>query len=93
MTTCSGESCSFGLQSVSFVNVHSLCMCVFLFWVLGGVWDWVVLIPDHTLSIYLGFLGLHRRPMTMVFHLTYCWKNLSIYYSIFIIAFISFFYN
>ena len=51
MTTCLGKSCSFGLLSMSFVNVYEF-VCVLLSLL---VCDWdvgFVLIPDHCLSIY-----------------------------------------
>ena len=55
MTACLGKSCSFGLLCVSFVNVYQLlCMCVLLPCCFGGgMWDLIVLIPDHCLSIYI----------------------------------------
>ena len=54
MTTCSGKSCSFGLLCVSFVNVYQiLCASFFPFGTEGGMWDVIVLVPDHCLSIYL----------------------------------------
>ena len=55
MITCLGKSCSFGLLCVSFVNVYQfLCVCLsFPFGFEGGVWDLIVLIPDHCRSIYL----------------------------------------
>ena len=53
MTTYLGKSCSFGLLCVSFVNVYQICVCPsFPFGIEGGVWDVIVLIPDHCLSIY-----------------------------------------
>ena len=52
MTTCLGKSCSFGLLCVSFVNVTS-CVCPsFPFGFECGMWDLIVLIPDHCISIY-----------------------------------------
>ena len=59
MTTCLGKSCLFGLLCMSFVNVYQIvCVCVcpsFRFGIESGMWDVVVLIPDHCLSIYLNF--------------------------------------
>ena len=57
MTTCLGKSCSFGLQCVSFVNVYQFCVCVLLspFGFEGVIWDWIVFIPGHCLSIYFVF--------------------------------------
>ena len=57
MTTCLGKSCSFGLLYMSFVNFGQI-LCVFVFprfVIEGGMWDVIVLIPDHCLSIYLYF--------------------------------------
>ena len=49
MTTCLRKSCSF----VSFVN-ECICECTsFPFGFEGGVWDLVVLFPDHCPSFYL----------------------------------------
>ena len=56
MNTCLGKSCSFGLLCVSYVGVdHILCVSIFPFGIEGGMWDVIVLIPDHCLSIYLSF--------------------------------------
>ena len=53
MTTCLGKRCLFGLLCVSFVNAYQfVCVSFFLFVFEGGVWDLIVLIPDHRLSIY-----------------------------------------
>ena len=53
MTTCLGKSCSFGLLRVSFVGVcQILCVCPsFPFDIEGWMWDVIVLIADHCLSI------------------------------------------
>ena len=51
LTTCLGKSCSFGLLCVSFVGV---CQILYV-GVEGRMWDVIVLIPDHCLSIYLGY--------------------------------------
>ena len=41
---------------VRFVNVIKFCVChSFPFGILGGMWDMIVLIPDHCLSIYFNF--------------------------------------
>ena len=57
MTICLGKSCSFGLLYVSFVGVGQiLCVSFFPFGIEGGMWDVIVLIPDHCLSIYLAVL-------------------------------------
>ena len=52
MTTCLGKSCSFGLLCKSFVNILSLCVNPFHFGFDGGMWDLIVFVPDHCLSIY-----------------------------------------
>ena len=68
MNKCMRMSCSFGLPCVSFVKAyHFVCVvCACLSWALvkfctcasfsfgikGGMWDVIVLIPDHCLSIY-----------------------------------------
>ena len=54
MTICLEKSCSVGLLCVSFVNVYQFLCVNFL---RGGMWDVIVLIPDHCLSIY--FFCLH----------------------------------
>ena len=46
MSTCLGKSCSYGLLCVSFVNVYQ-CVCVCL----CGMWNLIVLVPDHCLSL------------------------------------------
>ena len=56
MTTCLGKSCSFGSLCVSFFNVLSVCVSSsFPFGSEGGMWDLILLIPDHCLSIYLEY--------------------------------------
>ena len=53
MTTCLGKSCLFEQLYVSFVGVGQiLCVSSFPFRIEGGMWDVIVLIPDHCLSIY-----------------------------------------
>ena len=54
ITICLGKSCSFGLPCVSFVNVYQfVCVCAsFPFGFEGGVWDLIVVVPDHCLSFY-----------------------------------------
>ena len=54
MSTCLGKSCSFGLLCVSFVNVNQFCVCPsFLSGFECGMWDLIVLIPDHFIYVYL----------------------------------------
>ena len=57
MTTCLVKNCSFGLLSLSFVNVYQfVCVCAsFPFVFEDGIWDLVVLISDHCLSIYFTY--------------------------------------
>ena len=50
MTTCLGNSCSFSLLCVSFVNV-SVC-APFPFGFEGGMWDLIVVVPDQCLSFF-----------------------------------------
>ena len=53
MATCLGKCYSFGLQCVSFRERLSVCVCSsFSFSFEGGMWDLIVVIPDHCLSIY-----------------------------------------
>ena len=53
MITCLGKSCTFGLLCVSFVGVcQILCVSFFSFGIEDRMWDVIVLIPDHCLSIY-----------------------------------------
>ena len=52
MTTCLGKSCSFGILSV-FRERLSIFVCLsFPFGFEDGMWDLIILIPDHSLSIY-----------------------------------------
>ena len=54
MTTCVGKTFSFGLLCVSFVNVYQfLCVSYFSrFGFEGEMWDMIVWILDHCLSVY-----------------------------------------
>ena len=53
MTICLGKRCSFGLLCVFFIGVCDLCVCPsFPFGIEGRMWDMIVFIPDHCLSIY-----------------------------------------
>ena len=56
MTICLGKSSSFGLLCVSFMNFINLCSS-FPFSFDGGLWNLIVLIPDHCLSIYFSCLS------------------------------------
>ena len=53
MTTCLGKSCSFGKLCLSWALVKFYVCPSFPFGIEGGMWDVIVLIPDHCLSIYL----------------------------------------
>ena len=44
---CFGKSCSFGLLYVSIVEIISLCVRFNRFWLEGGMWNLMVLVPDH----------------------------------------------
>ena len=48
MTTYLGKSCSLDLPWVSFVY-QFMCVYFFPFW-FRGMWDLIVLVPDHCLS-------------------------------------------
>ena len=49
MTICLGKVCSFGILCMSSVYVYQFCPS-FPFGFEGGMWDLIVLIPDHCLS-------------------------------------------
>ena len=52
MTSCLGKSCSFGLLCLCFMGVcQILYVSFFPFGAEGRMWDVIVLIPDHCLSI------------------------------------------
>ena len=54
MTTCLGKSCSFGLPCVYFVNVNKFCVFHSIpFGIEDGMWDVILLISYHCLSIIL----------------------------------------
>ena len=54
MITCLGKRCLFDLLCISFMGVsQSVCVLLFLLVFWSGVWDLIVLIPDHCPSIYL----------------------------------------
>ena len=51
-----GKELLFGLLRVSFLNILSICVCAaFRFGFEDWMWDLVVLIPDHCLSIYFKY--------------------------------------
>ena len=53
------KNCSFGLLCVSFENVNQIVSVSFYpFCIKGGIWDVIVLISDHCLSVYLGLRPL-----------------------------------
>ena len=53
MTTYLGKSCSIGFLCVSFMNVYEFVSASFPFGFDGGIWDFVVLVPNHRLLFYL----------------------------------------
>ena len=73
MITCLGKSCSIGLLCVSFVNVYHFCVCPsFPFVFEGGMWDLIVLIPDHCHSIYFSFAPFFRWCFSHTRYLRLC---------------------
>ena len=53
MTTCLGKSRSFSNVRVFRERLVKVCMCTsFPFDFEGGIWDLIILISDHYLSIY-----------------------------------------
>ena len=56
MTTSLGKSCSFDVLCVSFVgDCQILCVSFFSFGIEGRMWDVIVLISDHCISVYFSF--------------------------------------
>ena len=54
MTTFLGKSCSFGLCACLFCKRYEFCVCAsFPFGFEGGMWNLIVLIPDHCFPINL----------------------------------------
>ena len=52
MTICLGKNFSFGVLCVSFVNVYqTVCVLLYRFGFKGRMWDLIVLIRDHCLTI------------------------------------------
>ena len=69
MTICLGKRSLFGLMCVSFMNFINLCSS-FPFSFDGGLWNLIVSIPDHCLSIYFSCLSdLASSPCTFRVHL------------------------
>ena len=54
MTICLGKSCFFSFTVRVFLErlSNSGCVSFFSFGIEGGMWDVIVLIPSHYLSIY-----------------------------------------
>ena len=53
MTTYLGKSCSFCLPRVPFVNCRQfMYFSYFPFGFEGRIWDLIVSVPDHCLSVY-----------------------------------------
>ena len=71
MTNCLGKSYSFGLLCAPFVNVYQFVWCFFPFWFESGIGDFIVLVPDHCLSIYFPSTSSYCR------HLFYSFKGQS----------------
>ena len=72
MTTYLGESCSFGLPRVPFVNCRQfMYLVIFPFGFEGRMWDLIVSVPDHCLSFYflevftIYVLGGHLSHVTI----------------------------
>ena len=82
MTTCLGKRCLFSVLCAYFVNgmcgvcvcvcVCCVCVCVcvcFHFGFEGEMYDLIVLIPDHHLSIYLSKTsGRNLNPILRLYH-------------------------
>ena len=51
---------------MSFVNVYEFVCAAFPFGVEGGMWDLIVLLPDHYLSIYFT-VGKSYAAETIIF--------------------------
>ena len=50
---CTGKSCSFGFRCM---RVYQCVNSHFPIGFGGGMWDLIVLVPDHCLSFYFNFL-------------------------------------
>ena len=73
---------TFGLLCVSFANVYQFARPYFPFGFEGGVWDLIVLIPDHCLSIYFALSSIIRsnsffQPPTLTVACAYCIMGLT----------------
>ena len=55
MTICLGKGCFIGILCMSSVYVYQFCPS-FPFGFEGGMWDLIVLIPDHCLFKFLCFI-------------------------------------
>ena len=64
MTTCLGKSYSFALLCVSFLNVYLSVYASFPFGFESGVWDLIVLVPDHRLSFYCTLNNTRKGEVT-----------------------------
>ena len=61
-----GKSCSFRLLCVAFVNVYQIVCPFSPFGIERRIWDVIVLIPDHCLSIYFGFEKLDMTILSLL---------------------------
>ena len=55
---------------MSFVNIYDFCVCPFPVRFEGGMWDLIVLIPDHCNSVYLKNLDPSKK-MDSIRHLDF----------------------
>ena len=62
MTTCLGKSCSFGLPCMSFMNIYQFYVHL-SFGFEGRMWDVIVLILDHCLSIYFSYIERSKKML------------------------------
>ena len=67
---CLGKSCSLGLLCVSFACLSwacvKFCVCPSVpSGIEGRMWDMIVLIPDHSFSIYFSLIPPCRSDMTL----------------------------
>ena len=59
MTACLGKSCLFDLLCVLFRECLSVCVFAsFPDGFEGGMWHWIIFIPDHRLSLYFDSFNL-----------------------------------
>ena len=64
MTTCLGKGCVFGLTRMPFVNC-----CQFMYFPFdfeGRIWDLIVSIPDHCLSLFLLYTSIKSTKIKFI---------------------------